>query len=118
MTEQADHHEPAPEGGRRRKRRSLPGCLAVLVALAIVVGGFYVLVSWGVGAVKDRFFENAADYAGPGRGKVTFEVVSGDVAAEICRNLKAAKVVASVDACLRPPRRTPTPARSRPGSTR
>jgi UPF0755 protein len=101
MTEQPDDHvEPPREGGRRRKRRSIPGCLAVLVALAVVVGGFYFVVSQGVDAIKDRFFENAADYDGPGRGKVTFEVVSGDVAAEICRNLKAEKVVASVDACL------------------
>lgn len=100
MTEQADEYEVPSGGGRRRKRRSVPGCLAVLVALAVVVGGFYFVVSKGVDAIRDRFFETAADYDGPGRGKVTFEVVSGDVAAEICRNLKAEKVVASVDACL------------------
>ena len=104
MTEHPqDTHEdeayPA-EGGRRRKRRSVPGCLAVLVALAVVAGGFYFVVSWGVGAVSDRFFSSAEDFEGPGRGKVTFEVVEGDVSAQICRNLKKDGVVASVDACI------------------
>jgi UPF0755 protein len=88
------------EGGARRKRRSVPGCLAVLVALAVVAGGAYLVVSRGVDAISERFFSSAEDYEGPGRGKVTFEVVEGDVSAQICRNLKKEKVVASVDACI------------------
>ena len=104
MTEHAhDTYEeqglPA-EGGRRRKRRSATGCLAALVALAVVVGGFYFVVTRGVEAVSDRFFSSAEDFEGPGRGKVSFEVESGDVVAQICRNLKADDVVASVDACI------------------
>jgi len=56
----SDEHSPidefAPEGGRRRKERSrLPGCLAVLVALALVVGGFYFAVTKGVDFVRDQF---------------------------------------------------------------
>ena len=31
----------------RKKRRSVPGCLAVLVALAVIVGGFYFVVDLG-----------------------------------------------------------------------
>jgi UPF0755 protein len=103
-----EHHEapPAaeeylpPEGGRRRKERSrIPGCLAVLVALALVVAGFYFAVTKGVGFVRDQFAD-PADYPGPGRGKVVFEVESGDSVAEMGRGLKDAGVVASVQAFL------------------
>lgn len=91
-----DDYEP---GGRRRgkKRRSVPGCIAVLVALAVVVGGFYFLATWGIGVIRDQF-ESAPDYPGPGHGKVMFEVEQGDTVAEMGRNLKAAGVVESVDA--------------------
>ena len=41
----------------RKRRRSLPGCLAVLVALAIVVGVFYFGVTKGVAWVSDQFGE-------------------------------------------------------------
>jgi UPF0755 protein len=89
------------EGGarRRRRRRSLPGCLAVLVALAIVVGGLYFAVSKGVDLIRDQFAD-PEDYAGPGRGKVVFEVQEGDSVAEMGRGLKNAGVVASVQAFL------------------
>ncbi|MFC6285814.1 endolytic transglycosylase MltG [Nocardioides sp. GCM10027113] len=95
--------EPAAEtyqtGGRRRKRRGLPGCIAVLVALAIVVGGGYIAVSRGLQWVEDRFAD-PEDYAGPGTGKVTVEVAEGDTSTVICRSLKDEDVVASVDACI------------------
>jgi UPF0755 protein len=98
--EQSPIDEFAPEGGRRRKQRSrLPGCLAVLVALVLVIGGFYFAVTKGVGFVRDQFAD-PADYEGPGRGRVTFEVESGDSVAEMGRGLKEAGVVASVQAFL------------------
>jgi UPF0755 protein len=102
MTDGPDEYdEYPPEGGRRRakRRRSLPGCIAVLVALAIVVGVFYVGITKGVGWVSDQFGE-ADDYAGPGTGAVTVEVHEGDSSAAICRTLKNEGVVASVDACI------------------
>lgn len=90
----------APVGGRRRrKRRGLPGCLAVLVALAIVAGGLYFAVTRGIAWVEDQFAD-PADFAGPGTGEVAFEVVEGDSSAAICRGLKAEGVVASVQACI------------------
>lgn len=94
-----DGYDGYDEGGRRRgkKRRSVPGCLAVLVAIAVIVGGFYFVVSWGIDAVRDQF-DSAPDYPGPGQGKVVFQVEEGDTVAEMGRNLKAAGVVASVDA--------------------
>lgn len=110
----ADHESPqflddedgteeatAYEGGRRRgeKRRSLPGCIAVLVALAVVVGGLYFAVSWGVDKLGDQF-AGAEDYPGPGTGDVTFEVAAGDTVAAMGRNLKEQGVVASVDAFI------------------
>ncbi|MGB0102132.1 MAG: endolytic transglycosylase MltG [Nocardioides sp.] len=93
---------PADPGGRRRaqrKRRTLPGCLAVLIAIAIVVGGFYFVVTWGIEKVGDQF-QSAADYEGPGSGKVVFQVESGDTAATIGRRLKDDGVVASVEAFI------------------
>jgi peptidoglycan lytic transglycosylase G len=89
------------EGGARRakKKRGVPGCLAVLVALAVVVGGFYFVVTKGVEFVSDQF-SGVEDFPGPGSGSVTFEVDEGDAIAEIGRNLKAEGVVGSVDAFL------------------
>ena len=98
MSEQEHQHHP--EGRRRRKRRRWPGCLAALVALVVLVGGFYVALTRGVDFVADRLDGEAEDYAGPGKGKVSFEVADGDTTAAIGRNLKSEGVVASVQAFL------------------
>ena len=87
-------------GGRRRKRKSrIPGCLAVLLALAVVVGGIWFGVTRGVDFIQDQFAE-PADYAGPGQGKVVFEVEQGDSIAAMGRGLKEQGVVASVQAFI------------------
>jgi UPF0755 protein len=89
-----------PEGGRRRRERSrIPGCLAVLVALALVVGVFYFGVTKGVALLRDQFAD-PEDFAGPGKGKVTFQVEEGDSLSEMGRGLKEAGVVASVQAFI------------------
>ena len=109
MTDAPQEYDDYPvEGGRRRaqRRRSLPGCLAVVVALAVVLILAYVGVTRGVAWVSDQFGE-PDDYAGPGTGKVSFEVNEGDSAAAICRNLKNDSVVASVDACIEAARANP-----------
>ena len=84
-------------GGARRKRRGYKGCLAVLVALAVLAGGFAFALTKGVDWVSDQF-QGAEDYPGPGTGQVAFEVQSGDTINEMGRNLKAKGVTASVDA--------------------
>lgn len=88
------------EGGRRRRRRplrSVPGCLAALVAVAVLFGGLYVGATKGVELLTDQL-ASPGDFAGPGTGKVMFEVKQGDTLAEMGRNLKADGVVKSVDA--------------------
>ncbi|MEO5853755.1 MAG: endolytic transglycosylase MltG [Nocardioides sp.] len=87
------------EGGRRRKKRlrSVPGCLAALVALAILFGGLYVVATKGVELLQDKL-ASPGDFAGPPRGKVVFEVETGDTIAQMGRGLKAKGVVKSVDA--------------------
>jgi UPF0755 protein len=92
-----EYAQHPPPGGRRRKRRGFKGCLAVLVALAVVIAGFYFVVTRGIDLIQDQF-SSAEDFDGPGRGRVTFEVHPGDSIAEMGRNLKKAKVVASVEA--------------------
>ena len=99
----AEETEGPREPGRRRaerKRRRLPGCLAVLVALAVILGGGYYAVDRGREALQDLVQGPPADYDGPGSGQVTFQVKEGETASEIGRNLKDAGVVASVNAFI------------------
>lgn len=90
-----------PEGGARRaeRRRGPWGVLAVVVVLALVLGGLYLGVSKGVDWVQDQFGE-AEDFSGPGTGEVVVEVAAGDTATAIGRSLKEAGVVASVEAFI------------------
>ena len=64
------------------KRRSVPGCLAVLVALAVLVGGFYFVVSWGIDALQDQFELAPRTTRARARGRVIFEVEQGDTVAD------------------------------------
>lgn len=93
----ADEAEEPDAGRRRRRKRRLPGCLAALVALAVVLVGFYVALTRGVDYLSGAFGE-AEDYPGPGTGEVFFEVEQGDTVAQMGRELKELGVVASVQA--------------------
>jgi UPF0755 protein len=99
MSEDQHVDELVPGGRRRRKRSRVPGCLAVLVALAVIAGGLWWAGNAGLAALRD-LVEDPEDFSGPGRGSVVFEVSSGDSSTIICRNLKDEGVVASVDACI------------------
>lgn len=103
-------HEARPEeledetyeyvpGGKRRKGRGLKGCVAVLVALVVLLGGFYVALTQGVSWVADQF-QGPEDYPGPGTGSIEFTVNEGDTTAQIGRNLKDEGVTASVQAFI------------------
>ena len=93
--EQTDE-EGATRPGPPRSRR-WASCMVVLVVLALLGAGAYVLVSMGMDRVSGMF-EGPEDYSGEGTGNVVFEVQEGDTTAAIGRNLKAAGVVASVEA--------------------
>ncbi len=86
-------------GGKRRKSRGLKGCVAVLIALVVLVGGFWFALTQGVAWVSDQF-QGPDDYAGPGTGQVAFDVNDGDTSAEIGRNLKTEGVTKSVQAFI------------------
>jgi UPF0755 protein len=96
-----DDYEPHYLGGSRKKKkkRGFSGCLAVIVALAVVVGGAYVVGSKGFHYLKDHL-SSAEDYPGPGHGQVVVQVKSGDTVSQIGRDLKAEGVVASVQAFM------------------
>jgi UPF0755 protein len=102
-SERADAAEPEEyeyvPGGKRRKGRGLKGCLAVLIALAVLVGGFWFGLTKGVEWVSDQF-TGPDDYPGPGTGSVEFTVNEGDTVAQIGRNLKAEGVTKSVQAFI------------------
>jgi UPF0755 protein len=94
-----DDYEPQYLGGSRKKKRGYSGCLAVIVALAVILGGAYFVGNKGYHYLKDHL-SSAEDYPGPGHGHVLFEVKSGDTVSEIGRELKSKGVVASVQAFM------------------
>jgi len=88
----AEVSSPGPRRGRR-----WASCLIVLVVLGLLAAAVVVLVSMGTDRIGN-LFKGPEDYAGPGTGSVMFEVHEGDSSTVIGRDLKAAGVVASVDA--------------------
>jgi len=87
---------PTPRGGQRRaKTKSARGCIAALVALAVVVAGIAFAGSRLFGYVDGLLSEAAtADYPGPGRGQVTIEVEEGQTGSQIASTLEEANVIA------------------------
>jgi len=81
---------------KHRGRRDL-GYLAVLVALAILAGGGYLVFNLGADALRERFGP-PEDYVGTGTGSVVVEVMEGDAASSIGDTLLAADVVKSREA--------------------
>ncbi len=86
------HHEH--RSVRSRKGR---GCVAVLVALVVVVAAIGVVVWRGTDLVSG-WFADPEDYTGQGTGSVRVEVLEGDSATDIGTMLEKAGVVASVEA--------------------
>lgn len=88
---------PETEPDRPEPRRHVLGCLAVLVAAAVLLGGGYLAYDYGVGALKD-LFRPPPDYAGSGSGRVLVQVRDGDTAPDIGRTLVSKDVVKSTEA--------------------
>lgn len=93
-----DDHAAAPRHGTRRRGRRRSGCLPILLVLALVVAGGYVLVR-SVDVGNPFAADEAEDFPGPGSGEVVaFEVAAGDTISTMGRNLEDLGVVASTQA--------------------
>jgi len=107
-SDRADYYEKFSTrggGGNRRgsgSRRSwIPALVLLVVAALIFAGG-----SYGYGRLKDHF-ASAPDYAGPGSGKVLFQIKNGDSIAVMGRGLLKRGVVRSVDSFVEAARKDP-----------
>jgi peptidoglycan lytic transglycosylase G len=76
------------------------GCLAVLVALAVLAAGIGFAGARVLSFAREHLASSppAADYSGTGHGSVVVQVHPGDTAADIAATLVAKGVVASVQA--------------------
>jgi UPF0755 protein len=90
-------NDPVAHDGRGPRSRRAFGCLAVVLALAVLLGGGYVAYSFGLSALRDRLAP-PADYSGSGSGRVLVEVRSGDAASDIAATLRSKGVVQSQEA--------------------
>ena len=86
--------ESPPGPGRGRRMR---GCLPALAFVLVLVALAWFGGRWAFDEISSRFGP-APDYAGPGTGKVLFEVEEGASSTDIARGLKSDGVVKSVDA--------------------
>jgi UPF0755 protein len=97
------------ETGPHRSERSRRGfgCLAVLLAMAVLVGGAYAAYAFGMGALKSRF-THPDDYEGAGTGAVVVEVKEGEAATDIATTLADKDVVKSAAAFTEAARKDPS----------
>lgn len=93
---QRRHHD-APIELPKAQTRHVRGCLAGIIGVAVVVALGVGVVLFAAGRITS-LFAGPPDYPGPGRGRVLFQVHSGDTTAAIGRNLKAQDIVKSVEA--------------------
>lgn len=81
----------------RHRRRNGLGCLAVLIAFAVLAAGGWFAYDRGMEFLRGRF-DPAPDYAGAGTGSVLIEVEQGDNAGDIAEVLVEEDVVKSKEA--------------------
>ena len=79
-------------------------CLAVLVAVVVLVGAGGYGAWLGTGALR-TLLAGPEDFAGQGSGQVMVEVIEGDTASDVAVTLERAGVVASVEAFTEAARR-------------
>jgi UPF0755 protein len=82
--------------GRRVKQRRGRGCIAVFIALAVILGGAALAVVQGREWLEATF--TTPDYSGSGSGNVQIEVHDGDFGADIAQTLEKEGVVKSAEA--------------------
>ena len=86
----------SPDDPKQQQRfRWVPGCIAVLLAVAVLLGGAAFVVVQGGDWLSDQLASSAPDYSGEGRGSVVVQVKDGDTAAAIGSTLAKADVVKS-----------------------
>jgi UPF0755 protein len=97
-------------GSRRGRRRRLGRVLAPLLALvllaAVTVGGY---------EAYKKINLHSANYAGPGTGQVTVQVLPGDTATSLAPRLVKAGVVASVSSFVAAAKASTNPSGLQPG---
>jgi UPF0755 protein len=91
---------------RQRPRKRLFGCLAVLISLAVLLGGAFVIGTYGVSALKQKL-SPPPDYTGNGTGSVVVEVKEGDASSDIAATLVKKDVVKSQEAFIDAARNDP-----------
>jgi UPF0755 protein len=96
----------ALEHRRPERPRRAFGCLAVLLALSVLVGAGVAAYVFGVSALKDTL-RPPADYTGRGTGRVLVEVKAGEAASDIGATLLGKGVVKSVEAFTHEARNNP-----------
>ncbi len=89
MSETDDHRRPHTSNRGR-------GCLAALVALAVIVAAGWFLVSQGLSFVDDRF-GGTTDFTGPGGRRVEVVIPDGASGRDIAGVLEESGVVADAD---------------------
>lgn len=82
--------------GRRVKQRRGRGCIAVILALAILAAGSAIAVVKGREWLEATF--TTPDYSGPGSGSVQIQVESGQTSEDIAVTLEKEGVVKSAEA--------------------
>jgi uncharacterized YceG family protein len=109
---------PNAGGSRRggRRRGTLPKLLALLTAVAVVLGGGIYLGGKAIGHLH-RGTSNP-DYPGPGSGGVTIQIAQGATAAAIAKSLFDAGVVKSEHAFIAAATNDPNSVKIQPGTYR
>jgi len=112
--------EPAPrrgdQGDRARRRRAAPKLVAMLLVLAVLLGGGI----YAGGRVLGRLTgsSSAPDFPGPGLGSVNVKVIQGATATDIAKSLFDAGVIKSERAFITAAANDPNSRKIQPGTFR
>ena len=101
-------------GARHRVRhRNARALLVVVIALAVIVGGGYLVFTRGTHYLSDKL--QTDDYEGKGQGSVQVTIPEGATISDMADQLAAAGVVKSPDSFRKAARKEPDATSIRPG---